>query len=192
MAPAKARTDGDLPATMDAVAANGATTWHLRMPEGPIYGPIGWEEVLAWTGEGRLAADCELAQSRSGPWRNVAELLPSLARKLPPASPVAAPEAYPWTSNAQGNATGGGYVAAHRGGLILVLGLLGWTGCPVLSFAAWIMGSHDLREMRAGRMERSGEAATLAGMIFGMIVSGLWILAGVVLAAILLIMALVR
>ena len=70
------------------------------------------------------------------------------------------------------------------------MGLIGWTGCPLLSFAAWIMGSHDLREMRSGRMDRSGEAATLAGMIFGMIVSGLWILAGVVFAAVLLIVAL--
>lgn len=105
---------------------------------------------------------------------------------------MAAPAAYPFAAGGAALSVGGGYVAPHRGGLILVLGLLSWVGCPVVSFAAWIMGSHDLREMRAGRMDRSGEAPTLAGMIFGMIISGLWILAGVVFAAVLLILALFR
>jgi hypothetical protein len=166
-------------------------TWHLRMPEGPIYGPIGWDQLLTWAGEGRIAADCELAEQRSGPWQKAVDVLPHSMLCLNQPTSTAAIPAYPF-SGAPVSAAGGGYVVPHRGGLILVLGLLSWIGCPLLSFAAWIMGSHDLREMRAGRMDRSGEAATLAGMIFGMIVSGMWILAGVVFAAILIILALLR
>jgi hypothetical protein len=162
------------------------------MPEGPIYGPIGWDEVLAWAGEGRIAADCELAEARSGPWRRVVDVLPASILPRSEPAPMTAPAAYPFVSGGPASPAGGGYIAPHRGGLILVLGLLSWVGCPVVSFAAWIMGSHDLREMRAGRMDRSGEAATLAGMIFGMIISGLWILAGIVFAAFLVILALLR
>src|SRR5437868_8970035 len=66
-----------------AVGADGTrgvlttTSWHLRMPEGPIYGPIGWDEILAWVGEGRITCDGELAETRSGPWRRVADILPA-------------------------------------------------------------------------------------------------------------------
>ena len=44
---------------------------------------------------------------------------------------------------------------------------------------AWVMGSHDLAEMRAGRMDRSGEGLTQAGQVLGMILAVLWILLGV-------------
>jgi hypothetical protein len=67
----------------------------------------------------------------------------------------------------------------HRGGLILLLGLLGiiLQPCPgpIFAIAAWVMGSNDLREMEAGRMDRSGSDLTRAGMIMGMIISVLWI-----------------
>ena len=192
IAPGNAGIGGDLSPATDTAVNENATTWHLRMPEGPIYGPIAWNDVLAWAGEGRIAADCELAETRSGPWRKAAELLPRSTGILPHVTESNEREAYPWSSGAPTSPTGGGYLAPHRGGLILVLGLLSWIGCPLVSFAAWIMGSHDLREMRAGRMDRSGESATLAGMILGMIVSGLWMLAGAVLTSVLLIIALLR
>jgi phage FluMu protein Com len=165
------------------------TSWHVRMPEGPNYGPIAWDEVLAWAAEGRIAADCELGESERGPWRKAGELIPNLVvsgtKPVGPASPTS----YPWTAAEPYAPVASGFVAPHRGGLVLVLGLLGCMGCPLFSFVAWIMGSHDLREMRAGRMDKSGEGPTLAGMIFGMTVSLLWILAGIVLAAIVLIVA---
>ena len=42
----------------------------------------------------------------------------------------------------------------HRGQLILVLGILSFfVGGPILGLVAWIMGSNDLKEMRAGRMD---------------------------------------
>jgi hypothetical protein len=41
---------------------------------------------------------------------------------------------------------------------------------------AWIMGNNDLREMRAGRMDRSGEGTTKAGQICGIVGTALGII----------------
>jgi predicted RNA-binding Zn-ribbon protein involved in translation (DUF1610 family) len=60
-----------------------------------------------------------------------------------------------------------GNFAPHRGGLILALGILGWVVCFPLGIAAWVMGSSDLREMAAGRMDPQGEGLTRAGKILG-------------------------
>lgn len=60
-------------------------------------------------------------------------------------------------------------LAPHRGVLILVLGLLSWLVCPFVGVAAWFMGTHDLQEMDAGRMDDEGRALTQAGRIIGLI-----------------------
>jgi hypothetical protein len=61
--------------------------------------------------------------------------------------------------------------------MILTLGILGWVfGCPVFSAMAWVMGSSDLREMRAGRMDTGGTGLTQAGHILGLIYTVLWII----------------
>jgi len=57
----------------------------------------------------------------------------------------------------------------HRGVLILVLGILGLVCCFILGIIAWVMGSGDLREMDAGRMDPSGRGLTQAGKICGII-----------------------
>ncbi|MBM4068197.1 MAG: DUF4190 domain-containing protein [Planctomycetes bacterium] len=63
-------------------------------------------------------------------------------------------------------------MAADRGSLILVLGILGLVACgPVLGPIAWVMGANDLKEMREGRMDPIGESNTRAGMICGIIAS---------------------
>ncbi|MFO0865501.1 MAG: hypothetical protein U0744_12775 [Gemmataceae bacterium] len=52
----------------------------------------------------------------------------------------------------------------------MTLGVLSLFICVigfVLGITAWIMGGNDLREIRAGRMDRSGEGTTLAGMVCG-------------------------
>ncbi len=63
----------------------------------------------------------------------------------------------------------GGPVAPHRGGTILTLGILGLVVCAICGIFAWTMGSSDLKQMRAGRMDRSGEGITQAGMVCGII-----------------------
>ena len=57
----------------------------------------------------------------------------------------------------------------HRGVLILVLGILGLVFCPIIGIFAWVMGSGDLNEMDAGRMDPEGKTLTQAGKICGII-----------------------
>ena len=57
----------------------------------------------------------------------------------------------------------------HRGSLILILGILSIVVCGFLGPVAWIMGSSDLKEIRAGRMDAEGEGTTNAGRICGII-----------------------
>jgi hypothetical protein len=61
----------------------------------------------------------------------------------------------------------------HRGTLILVFGILGLvTGLSfVFGPIAWVMGNHDLEEIRKGRMDPEGEGSTSAGRICGIIAS---------------------
>jgi hypothetical protein len=73
------------------------------------------------------------------------------------------------------------YQVPHRGGMILVFGILGWVfTCPVFSVMAWVMGTSDLREMRSGRMDSSGMGLTQAGHILGMIYTLLWLIVCVI------------
>jgi predicted Zn finger-like uncharacterized protein len=77
----------------------------------------------------------------------------------------------------------------HRATLILVLGII---ALPLMTtfglgfitaIPAWIMGNSDIKEMRAGIMDPSGESMTNAGRIIGMIVTilnGFGCLCGVV------------
>jgi hypothetical protein len=173
-------------------------TWHMRTPEGSTYGPATWQEVRNWAAEGRVEADCELSQSAGGPWRRASEFLPGLEKAQAKTEVLTQPARYPWMNSAhavepgglsqatapafsslagyQPPAIPGRYYVPHRGGLILVLGLLGFMiSCPIFSLIAWVMGSHDLREIRAGRMDPSGEGLTQAGQIMGMVLSLLWI-----------------
>lgn len=62
-------------------------------------------------------------------------------------------------------------VKPHRGVLILVLGIMGlvMNCCYIPGILAWVMGSKDLKEMDAGRMDPEGRGLTNAGKICGMI-----------------------
>jgi serine/threonine protein kinase len=63
-------------------------------------------------------------------------------------------------------------VINHRAPMILVFGLVGlFTGVFPLGIAAWVMGHHDLQEMRAGRMDPSGIGMTRAGVVCGAMIS---------------------
>ena len=63
----------------------------------------------------------------------------------------------------------GNRLAPHRGTLILVLGILSLVAVQILGPVAWLLGNADLKEMRAGRMDPSGESQTNIGRILGMI-----------------------
>ena len=58
----------------------------------------------------------------------------------------------------------------HRGTLVLVLGILSFVGCSLLtSIPAWIIGAIDLKEMDKGVMDPSGRDITKVGMILGIV-----------------------
>ena len=83
----------------------------------------------------------------------------------------------------QSTTTGGApqYTEAHRGGLILALGIISIVGCNcclVPGILAWILGAGDLSKIKAGRMDPSGESTTRVGMILGIVSTGLAILVG--------------
>lgn len=68
------------------------------------------------------------------------------------------------------------HYAPHRGGLILAMGIMSFV-CNVMlipGILAWTMGRSDLREMKAGRMDPSGEGITTAGMVLGIITTALF------------------
>ena len=68
-------------------------------------------------------------------------------------------------------------VYPHRGAVILTLGIMSLVLFPFTTLfcgpIAWSMGSSDLAEMRAGRMDPDGEGIVQAGRILGMIALGL-------------------
>jgi predicted nucleic acid-binding Zn ribbon protein len=58
----------------------------------------------------------------------------------------------------------------HRGTLILVLGILSLVMAQIiLGPIAWVMGTEDLKKIRAGKMDPDGESNTNTGRICGMI-----------------------
>jgi hypothetical protein len=71
------------------------------------------------------------------------------------------------------------YLTPHRGGMILTFGILAIVGVGALVFGplAWFLGNADLAEMRAGRIDPSGEGQTNTGRILGMIATLLIVLA---------------
>jgi len=63
----------------------------------------------------------------------------------------------------------------HRGGLILILGILSLVVFPLglpLGIAALLMGRRDLKKIRSNAMDAAGEGSTLAGWICGIIGTG--------------------
>ena len=57
----------------------------------------------------------------------------------------------------------------HRGAIVLLYGILGLVICPLLSVAAWLMASADLKEMALHEMDSSGRSLTNTGRILGII-----------------------
>lgn len=170
---------------------HGATAeWYMKTPEEQTFGPASFPDLERWVQEGRITADCQVCQGAAGNWQPAERLFPSLKAQptfspqyAPPGfSSPPAPSVYPAASQnpyaAPSIQSPNRYMAPHRGALILVLGLMGLViQCPVFPLMSWVMGSNDLREMQAGRMDPMGRDLTKAGMVIGMVLSILWILA---------------
>ena len=61
------------------------------------------------------------------------------------------------------------HIRPHRGGTVLVLGILGLVVCCICGIIAWSMSKTDQREMSAGRMDPSGRGLTQAGELCGIV-----------------------
>ena len=65
-----------------------------------------------------------------------------------------------------GGAPGQQNLQPHRGGLVLTLGILGIAAnfCGIPGILAWIFGASDLKQMKAGTMDREGEGPDQGGL----------------------------
>ncbi len=162
--------------------------WHMKTPEGQIYGPVSREQLGQWAGEGRISRDCFVRQGERGNWQSAEMLFPTLHAPRTRATaastgggyaahprnyqPVAAQRPYtPPSSYGAPRAYAAGYREPHRGSLVLTFALLGWFLCPIFAVVAWSMGTEDLRKIRLGQMDPEGQGLTQAGQILGMIQS---------------------
>jgi hypothetical protein len=133
----------------------------------------------------RLKNETMLASIVEGPSR-------STPPQLPAATMAQMAEEQPFDSL---DATEGLPLVPHRGVLVMVLGIVSvslataglFTFCHLLflvfsiagfvtGMLASVFGGADLRAMRRGRMDRSGEGQTKAGWVCGTV--GLWVAAG--------------
>lgn len=100
------------------------------------------------------------------------------ARFTQPPADFSNPKSQPAGSNPYQPTTTGGaqqYLQAHRGGLVLALGIISFVcNCLLIpGILAWAFGSTDLKKIKAGTMDPSGEALTRVGMILGIVSTGL-------------------
>jgi hypothetical protein len=161
--------------------------WSMKIDDGREFGPVDRQTLDQWYAERRIGATTQLRREGDTNWQPARNVYPQLgAATMTPASNSANPFAeqpqqqYGYGQPAYGAPAGypgRTYGEPHRGGVIIALALVSWvTGCFFLGIAAWIMGASDLKQMRAGTMDRSGEGLTQAGMIIGAIHTVLGIL----------------
>lgn len=134
--------------------------WYCNI-KGQQYGPVGEDVLREWVAQHRVTAqDLVWAEGMTNwlPAGQVTEIFSAAATSPAAGGPPPVP----------GAAVQSG-VAPHRGGTILTFGILGLACCVIFGAVAWAMGSTDLKEMAAGRMDRSGDSSTNAGRVCGMI-----------------------
>ena len=136
----------------------------MRTAGGQSYGPISQAELQRWVDEGRIASDAQLRREGDSAWQWASTVFPNLPGGSPQgANPYEAPAQSPSPGRRER------HWQEHRGGLILAFGILGWVICFPFGIAAFFMGSADLKEIDAGRMDPEGRGLTMAGYILGMI-----------------------
>ena len=153
-------------------APPGAPMWRMKTPTGQSYGPVSRQELDGWAAEGRMSADCQVLAEGSDQWQWARDVFPALAAGAG-AVPGVQIDPYQSPISTRGRSR---HLRPHRGGMILAFGIIGLLLCGIFAPFAWAMGKSDLKEMRSGRMDRSGQGSTQAGMICGMIATILMIL----------------
>jgi hypothetical protein len=148
--------------------------WYMKIDDGREFGPVERRTLDQWYAERRIGATTQLKREFDANWqpaRNVYAALGS-ATQNPPANPFAdQPQQYGYAMPTPGGYGSRTFAEPHRGGLILTLALVSWLvpGCFFLGAVAWIMGASDLKKIREGVMDPSGQGMTQAGTIIGAI-----------------------
>jgi hypothetical protein len=142
--------------------------WSMRGIDGTVYGPVRFDELQRWHQEGRINEQCTLQRSGESRWQPALQVL-GAAEKMTTYSPT--PIHY--TSSVQ---SAGRTYAPHNGTVILVLACLGAISIWPCSLAAVIMGYSELKGIRAGRIDPTGEPLVRAGYIVGWIFMLAWLL----------------
>ena len=140
-----------------------APQFYLRVPEGKVFGPVTLAELEHWVEEGRLDAECEIRPAESNLWQKAARRYSVLNL------PEGVGAGFPFSANSsqEGPET---YYLTSRGGLVLLLALLGLVGfCPIFSLAAWTMAYTDLEHISAHRMNPRGRTMVLGAYYLGML-----------------------
>ena len=156
--------------------------WRLRTEDGNVYGPVSKTEVDSWLTEGRITAGCHLQLEGSAEWTPATKVYPALSKPVwtthaNPFADDASPNASPYRSPTAANPTiRQRHHQPHRGGLILILGVLGIACCGLVAPVACVLGYIDLKQIREGHMDPSGKGLTQAGMVLGIIGTALMVL----------------
>lgn len=138
-----------------------AAEWYC-LDMGERIGPLSLQELKDRLDRGEVARD-QLVWSSSLPeWTPVwqVEALSAGSQPPPPTDDQVARSAKALKH------TG---LRPHRGGSVLAWGIIGLLMCFPVGYVAWSMGSRDLKLMRAGVMDPSGELLTQAGRACGMV-----------------------
>ncbi|PHR94812.1 MAG: hypothetical protein COA78_31485 [Blastopirellula sp.] len=163
---------GSLPETPSQVPESEDTHYYLRSLDKRVYGPVDKLLLEQWVTQGRVSNDCDIRENTSDLWRAASNYYPVLAL------PELMATGNPFGVTVKKEQTSKKYQTPHRGGLVLTFGILGSTFiCPLFCLLAWVIGSMDILEMDAGRMDKSGYNFTRIGYFFGMAFSLIWILA---------------
>jgi hypothetical protein len=142
--------------------------WQVRTPDGRVFGPVPKQELDQWCAEGRIPPEASLLRDGDTQWRVATEIYPQLANGRRRVNVQSNPFAERVTATPF-RPTQTRHYLPHRGGVILTLAILGWAICPVFAPFAWALGNSDLRSMKVGQMDPTGQSLTQAGMVLGMI-----------------------
>lgn len=144
-------------------AANDQRYW-MRTVEGTEYGPVDAATLQRWFHEGRVGPGYQIRQSEFANWQTAELFRPSTS---PGSGPVGGAPVNPY-SPANDPATGMfRYPKSDQSVLILVMGILGFAGCPVFGIVAWVMGHTALNDIQAGLVDPGTKGLVQAGYYLG-------------------------
>jgi hypothetical protein len=157
-------------------AKEAAEMWLMKIDDGREFGPVDRTTLDQWYAERRIGSTTRLKRQNDYQWQPASNVYPSLAAANVSGSSTTAhsnpfaEQAYtPTTAPLPGRAPMA-YAEPHRGALVLILALVSWfVGCFPIGIVAWAMAAGDLRKMRQGQMDPSGDGLTRAGMVIAII-----------------------